>query len=173
MRKIILGFAVSLDGYIEGPKGEIDWCLMDQDYGMKDFLKGVDTLFMGRKTYELTQTMPGGAGFPRLKKYVFSRSLKYAPEGMILINGDLKNEVDKRRNTKGKDIWLFGGADLFTSLMNTMQVDEIWMMVHPVLLGGGKPLFRNIPGRANLKLLDSRTYSTGLVSVKYEVIKQV
>jgi dihydrofolate reductase len=169
MRKIILGVAVSLDGFIEGPAGEYDWCFTDQDYGLSDFLKTVDTMFLGRKTYELALTMAdnGDSGFPKLKEYVFSTTLHKVKEGATLIKGDIKNEVEKIKNEKGKDIWLFGGAALTTSLVNLGLVDELSLAVHPILLGSGKPLFNNIKGRINLTLVDTKTFSTGLVSLTY------
>lgn len=170
MRKIILQVAVSLDGFIEGPNGEIDWCFTDQDYGMKDFFKQIDTLFMGRKTYELMLTMGDDAtsGFPKLKQYVFSTTLNEVQEGTI-VGDDLESEVEKIRKEQGKDIWLFGGGNLTTSFMNLKLVDEVWLAVHPVILGGGKPLFDNIKERIGLKHLDTKTYSTGLVFLKYAI----
>ena len=170
MRKIILQVAVSLDGFIEGPNGEIDWCFTDQDYGMKDFFKQIDTLFMGRKTYELMLTMGDDAtsGFPKLKQYVFSTTLNEVQEG-IIVGDDLESEVEKIRNEQGKDIWLFGGGNLTTSFMNLKLVDEVWLAVHPVILGGGKPLFDNLKERVGLKHLDTKTYSTGLVFLKYAI----
>ena len=170
MRKIILQVAVSLDGFIEGPNGEIDWCFTDQDYGMKDFFKQIDTLFMGRKTYELMLTMGDDAtsGFPKLKQYVFSTTLNEVQEG-IIVGDDLESEVEKIRKEQGKDIWLFGGGNLTTSFMNLKLVDEVWLAVHPVILGGGKPLFDNLKERVALKHLDTKTYSTGLVFLKYAI----
>ena len=170
MRKIILQVAVSIDGFIEGPNGEIDWCFTDQDYGMKDFFKQIDTLFMGRKTYELMLTMGDDAtsGFPKLKQYVFSTTLNEVQEG-IIVGDDLESEVEKIRNEQGKDIWLFGGGNLTTSFMNLKLVDEVWLAVHPVILGGGKPLFDNLKERIVLKHLDTKTYSTGLVFLKYAI----
>lgn len=170
MRKIILQVAVSLDGFIEGPNGEIDWCFTDQDYGMKDFFKQIDTLFMGRKTYELMLTMGDDAtsGFPKLKQYVFSTTLNEVQEG-IIVGDDLESEVEKISNEQGKDIWLFGGGNLTTSFMNLKLVDEVWLAVHPVILGGGKPLFDNLKERVGLKHLDTKTYSTGLVFLKYAI----
>jgi dihydrofolate reductase len=170
MRKIILQVAVSLDGFIEGPNGEIDWCFTDQDYGMKDFFKQIDTLFMGRKTYELMLTMGDDAtsGFPKLKQYVFSTTLNEVQEG-IIVGDDLESEVEKIRNEQGKDIWLFGGGNLTTSFMNLKLVVELWLAVHPVILGGGKPLFDNLKERIVLKHLDTKTYSTGLVFLKYAI----
>jgi dihydrofolate reductase len=86
MRKIILQVAVSLDSFIEGPNGEIDWCFTDQDYGMKDFFKQVDTVFMGRKTYELMLTMgdDATAGFPKFKEYIFSTTLNEVNDGVVI-----------------------------------------------------------------------------------------
>lgn len=171
MRKVILGLAVSLDGYIEGPNGEYDWCYTDQDYGMSEFFSNVDAAFMGRKSYEMTQAMgqAAGAGFPDLKRYVFSNTLEEAEEGVTIIRGDIKIAVDLIKNENGKDIWLFGGAGLTTSLMNLGLVDRLWLAVHPILLGGGKPLFQDIDGRINLELLESKTYTTGLVSLTYSL----
>src|SRR6266540_7535963 len=170
MRKVILGVAVSLDGFIEGPNGEYDWCLTDQDYGFSDFFKRVDTIFVGRKTYEMSLVIEGGdAGFPKFKEYIFSTTLKKVKEGVTLIKEDIKTEVQKIKNEKGKDIWLFGGASLTTSLMNLRLVDELSLAVHPILLGSGKPLFKNIKDRINLTLLDTKTYSTGLVSLTYSL----
>src|SRR5512139_1895625 len=110
MRKIILQLAVSLDGFIEDAQGQFDWCFVDQDYGMTEFFKRIDSTFMGRKSYELAQAMADEmpAGFPKLKEYVFSNTLTKVKEGAVLVKGDIKKEVDKIRNENGKDIWLFG-----------------------------------------------------------------
>jgi dihydrofolate reductase len=173
MRKLILGVAVSLDGFIEGPNGEYDWCFTDQDYGMSDFLKRIDSTFVGRKTYEMSLAMEGGnAGFPQLKEYVFSTTLDSVKKGSVLIRNEIKERVEKIKNESGKDIWLFGGASLTTSLMNLGLVDEAWLAIHPIILGTGKPLFNDIKGRVKLRLLDTKTYDTGLVSVVYEILRK-
>ncbi len=172
MRKIILGVAVSLDGFIEGPNGEYDWCFTDQDYGMSDFFKRIDTLFMGRKTYEMLQSMgeAASAGIPKFKEYIFSTTLDKVKEGATLIKEDVKAEVEKTKKEKGKDIWLFGGAGLTTSLMNLGLVDELSLAVHPIILGAGKPLFSNITKRRHLKLIDSKTYLSGLAALTYHFV---
>ena len=170
MRKALLGVAVSLDGFIEGPNGEYDWCLTDQDYGLSDFFKRIDTIFVGRKIYEMSLGMEGGPpGFPKFKEYVFSTTLDKVKEGATLMKEDIKTEVEKIKNQKGKDIWLFGGASLTTSLMNLRLVDELSLAVHPILLGSGKPLFNNIEDRIKLTLIDTKTYSKGLVSLTYNI----
>lgn len=174
MRKIILQLAVSLDGFIEGPKGEFDWCFTDQDYGMSSFFKRIDALFMGRKTYDLTMTMQGAEappGFPKLKEYIFSNTLEKVKEGAVLVKGDIKKEVIKILSEKGKDIWLFGGAELISTLMNLQLVDEVILAVHPVILGGGKPLFKEISERTWLTLTDNKIYPNGLVMLTYSVKK--
>ena len=171
MRKVILGVAVSLDGFIEGPNGEYDWCFTDQDYGLSDFFKRVDTIFIGRKTYEMTLTMGDNANssFPKFKEYIFSTTLDKVKDGASLIKSNTKIEVENIKKQKGKDIWLFGGAGLTTSLINLGLVDEISLAVHPILLGRGKPLFNNIKDRIKLTLVDTKTYSTGLVSLTYNI----
>ncbi len=170
MRKVILALAVSLDGFIEGPNGEYDWCFTDQDYGLSNFFKRIDTLFMGRKTYEMYLAMgDSGSDFPKLKEYVFSTTLNKVKDRAFLIKGDIKNKVESIKKEKGKDIWLFGGSALTTSLVNLKLVDEISLAVHPILLGSGKPLFSNIKEKINLKLADTKTYSTGLISLLYNI----
>ena len=169
MRKIVLQLAVSLDGYIEGPNGEFDWCFTDQDYGMSEFFKRIDSTFMGRKSYELVLAMESEAppGFPKMKEYVFSTTMSNVKEGVILIRGDIKNEVEKIKREKGKDIWLFGGAELISSLMNLQLVDEIILAVHPVVLGSGKALFKDIKERTWLTLTGHKIYPNGLVFLTY------
>ena len=160
MRKVILQLAVSLDGFIEGPNGEFDWCFTDDDYGMTNFFKRINSIFIGRKSYELTLTMGGSAppGFPLLKEYVFSNSLKELEGNRILVNGNLADEVNKIKNEPGKDIWLYGGAALTTTFIKLGLIDEMTLAVHPILLGAGKYLFQNISGRIPLQMINAQTY---------------
>ena len=171
MRKVILGVAVSLDGFIEGPNGEYDWCFTDQDYGLSDFFSRIDAMFIGRKSYELMNKIGADAvpGMPQLTEYVFSNTLSQVKEGALLVNGDIAPQVREIVNQPGKDIWLFGGSSLVTSLMNIGFVHELWLSVHPIVLGKGKPLFNDIDKRIGLELLKSKTYDTGLVSLTYSV----
>lgn len=173
MRKIVLQLAVSLDGYIEGPNGEFDWCFTDQDYGMSAFFKRIDATFMGRKSYELVLAMESEApaGFPKMKEYVFSNTLAEVKKGVVLVKGDIKSEVKKIKRKKGKDIWLFGGAELISSLIDLQLVDEIILAVHPVILGSGKALFKDIEERTWLTLTDHKIYPNGLVFLTYTVNK--
>src|SRR5215203_1395838 len=155
MRKVIVGVAISLDGLIEGPNGEYDWCFTDSDYGLSDFFKRIDALFIGRKSYEVAQGQAGGGGFPKLTSYVFSNTLQKVKKGAVLVRGNLAQEVQRIKQAPGKDIWLFGGASLTSSLINLGLVDEVWLSVHPIVLGAGKPLFQDIKERIYLELLDT------------------
>jgi dihydrofolate reductase len=171
MRKIILGLAVTLDGFIEGPNGEYDWCFTDQDYGMGDFMKSIDAIFYGRKSYELATSIaqPPGSENPwqGMKSYVFSNTWKQSGTDFELVTGDVITEVQRIKSLNGKNIWLFGGASLTASLLNAKLVDELWLSVHPILLGTGKRLFSDIEGRIGTKLLECKPYETGLVSLRY------
>ena len=175
MRKLILQLAVSLDGLIEGPNGEYDWCFTDQDYGMTEFIKRIDAVFYGRKSYELTMSMgedfieAAMPGFAKLKEYVFSTTLKEVKPGTNLINSNIEEEVRRIKNEPGKDIWLYGGASLAASLLDLGLVDEITLAVHPILLGSGKPLFSQIKARIPLTLVDTKRYSSGLVIMTYNL----
>ena len=169
MRKVVLSVAVSLDGFIEGPNGEYDWCVIDPDYSFAEFFERLDTIFVGRKTYEVTSAAESPEGFPKFKEYVFSTTLDKVKEGTTLINGDIKNEVERIKKEAGKDIWLFGGAGLATSLLNLGLVDELSLAVYPVILGGGKPLFHNINDRIILTLVEAKRSSSGTVSLIYNV----
>jgi dihydrofolate reductase len=169
MRKIILNLAVSLDGLIEGPKGEFDWCFTDQDYGMNQFLQGIDTIFFGRKSYEMMLAYDANP-YPNKMKYVFSRNLQPAAAQTEVISDNTLEAAAAIRRQSGKDIWLFGGADLTTSFLNAGLVDELQLSVHPVVLGQGKPLFAGIRERKHFRLTDTKTYDTGLVQLFYESI---
>ena len=137
---------------------------------MTDFFERIDALFIGRKSYELMQSMgdEGMGSFPKLTEYIFSTTLEAVKPDAILIQGDLLAEVNRIKAGPGKDIWLFGGASLTHSLMTLGLVDELLLAVHPLLLGSGKSLFSAFDQRIPLKLLDTKTYSTGLVSLRYQ-----
>jgi dihydrofolate reductase len=167
MRKIILNVAVSMDGYIEDQNGKFDWCFTDQDYGMLTFLNNTDSIFLGRKSYELLIKM-GDTMFADKTKYVFSRSLRSLNAGYELIGENWKADVENLKKERGKNIWLFGGADLLNSFLKENFVDEMWLAVHPVLLGGGKSLFKDLEGRKMFELKEVKTYSSGLVQTFYK-----
>ena len=170
MRKIILNVAVTLDNFIEGPNGEYDWCFTDQDYGMTEFLKNTDTIIFGRKSYELLESVQPGA-YSDKTKYVFSTTMKQTSNPKIkIISGDAFAEIKKIKDSGGKDVWLFGGAELTGSLMNLNLVDEMILSVHPLLLGTGKTLFSGLTQKSMLSLKNSRHFNSGLVQLHYSFV---
>src|SRR5687768_7715632 len=141
MRKLVAGFAVSLDGYMEGPNGEYDWMLEKPapEFDFAASAKRFDTFLIGRKTYEKLLSFGSGA-FPGFRQYVFSRTLEQVEPGFTLIRDNVLETVNSLKNQPGKDIALYGGASLLASLLEVRVVDEISMMVVPILLGSGKPM---------------------------------
>lgn len=174
MRKIILGVAVSLDGLIEGPNGEFDWCFTDQDYGMSDFVKSIDAIFYGRKGFEMMLGMEQDGNsnpFADIKSYVFSNTVKKPFAGAQLVSGNIVEQVKAIQQQPGKNIWLWGGASLITSFMNAGLIDQMNLAVHPIVLGAGKALFNDINTRQHFTLKSSEAYSSGLVMLTYEAKK--
>jgi dihydrofolate reductase len=169
-RKVILGLALSLDAMIEGPHGEYDWCFTDQDYGMKEFLENVDSILYGRKSYELmTRDFANANPFSHLKSYIFSKTFP-ADSQYTVIRDNIYDEIQKLKSSPGKNLWLFGGAQLATEFFRLKLIDQLSLAVHPIILGQGKPLFTSITDRVKLKLNSSKAYSTGLVSLEYDVL---
>lgn len=181
-RRIILDLAVTLDGFIEGKNGEVDWCIMDAELGFNDFLDQIDTILYGRKSYDLwgqytpetEQTDADKQLWDSVhgkKKYVFSRTQKGNDDKAIFINDRILEEVNQLKSMPGKDIWLYGGASLITTFIRLGLIDEFRLSVHPVVLGEGKPLFVDVKQRLNLKLVHARTFSSGVVQLIYHLEK--
>jgi dihydrofolate reductase len=166
MKKIILNLAVSLDGLIEGPNGEYDWCFTDQDYGITEFLNKIDTIFFGRKSYEvLINTVKDP--YPDKKKCVFSNSINKSDKFDVINNEDVAS-IKKIINQSGKDIWLFGGAKLTCWLINQNLVDEMILSIHPIILGKGKPLFNEVEKRIHWEVTGTNVFPSGLVQIFYK-----
>jgi len=182
MKKVILNLAVSLDGYIEGPNGEIDWCIMDDDMNFDAFIESIDTIFYGRVSYDAwgnyqpnedssSSEIKMWEEIHTKKKFVFSRQNR-SSENATFISSDIPNEVANLKNQEGKDIWLYGGASLIRTFINLGLVDEYKLSVHPVALGSGKPLFENLHQRIQLQLTDTRIFRSGVVELTYLPKKQ-
>lgn len=179
MRKVIVDLAVTLDGFIEGPNGEVDWCIMDDEMAFDQFLSEVDIILYGRKSYELWgQYTPSATAseFEKQiwalvhskKKIVFSTTSVGSDGAVQYINYDIETEIGKLKQESGKDMWLYGGASLISTFMRLGLVDEYRLSVHPVVLGAGKPLFEGLQKRTRLTLTNVRTYSSGVVQLKYQ-----
>ncbi|WP_276354124.1 dihydrofolate reductase family protein [Cohnella caldifontis] len=178
-RKIILDLAVTLDGFIEGKNGEIDWCIMDAEMGFLHFLNQIDTILYGRKSYDLWgQFTPGieqsemekeiWEQVHRKEKYVFSRTQQGTDDHQaIFVNENILEAVNRLKSKPGKDIWLYGGASLVTTFIDLGLVDEFRLSVHPVILGEGKPLFADRKRRLRLQLVHAKTFSSGVVQLIY------
>lgn len=158
---------MSLDGYIAGPKGEIDWIVMDPDIDFPALMNAFDTIIMGRKTYETTRQY-SGAGMPGTRVYVISRTLRQEDCPGVVVTDNPAETMASLKAAAGKDIWLFGGGSLFRSLLALGLVDSVEVAVIPVLLGGGLPLLPPPSDRTKLKLVKHRVYDkTGTVSLEY------
>ena len=171
MRRVRYSVAMSLDGYIAGPKGEFDWIPMDPDIDFAALFRQFDTILMGRKSYEAARSQGGGGGgMPGMQAYVFSKTLRQADCRDATVSGDAKTTVTALKQKPGKDIWLFGGGELFKSLLDLGLVDEVELGIIPVLLGGGLPMLPSPAKSAQLKLTSHRIYEkTGTVLLKYAV----
>lgn len=168
-RRVCYSVAASLDGYIAGPAGEHDWIVHDPDIDFGAFMARFDAAVMGRRTYEKAAAL-GGAQMPGLRTYIASRTLTQAPEGTTLLP-DAVAGLEELRAAPGKDIWLFGGGDLFRGMLDAGQVDEVEVAVIPVLLGGGLPLLASPAESARLRLTRQHLFDkSGIVWLTYDVL---
>jgi dihydrofolate reductase len=183
MRSVTYGGAVSLDGFLAGPNGELDWLHFSNDVQaiMKDFFKDVDTILMGRKTWgvSVAQQPPRKKSSrprkppkePAMRTYVFSRTLAAidAP-GVELVRGDAATFVRDLKQRPGKRICLMGGGELAQSLLAADLVDEIGVNIHPILLGSGIPTFRDAGMRVPMRLTECRQIDGGCILATYQII---
>lgn len=178
MKKVILDLAVTLDGFIEGPSGETDWCILDDDMDFDAFINSIDTIFYGRVSYDAWGNFqPGNDAAPAEKqlwkaihskdKYVFSRKERQDNRAAF-IHSDISSRVAAIKRQGGKDIWLYGGAGLIDTFIKLDLIDSYRLSVHPVVLGQGKPLFEHVQHRIGLRLTGSRVFRSGVVQLIYE-----
>ncbi len=167
MRKVVLFIATSLDGYIARTSGEVDWLFTDQDYGYNDFFAGIDTVLMGRRTYEQVLSF-GEYPYKGTQGFVFSRTHKKEKDkNVTFVPNDPAEFVEGLKYCTGKTIWLVGGSEVIRSVMSRDLVDEFVISVHPIILGEGIPLFRAPLQMRKLSLNKCRSFDTGLVQLSY------
>ena len=169
MRKVVLSLGISLDGYIARPDGAVDFLFMPRDYSMGPFFASIDTAIMGRKTYDAALKMGGGGfGDSKMKSYVFSHSQPPGERGSVtFVNESPKSFLEKVRRRPGKDIWLMGGGELARDFLKDDVVDELYIGMVPVLIGEGLRLFPSGFPQREFTLLENKTFSKGMIALKY------
>ncbi len=188
MRKVILFMHVSLDGFVTGPNGEMDWIVVDDEVwkDVIDLQNTADTALFGRVNYQGFESYwPSAAAIPSSTTYeiehanwlnnslkiVFSRTLeKTAWKNTRIIRENIADEIVKMKQQPGRNLLLFGGAGIASTFIYLGLIDEYRINVDPVVLGSGTPLFKEIKDRINLKLLETKTFNAGIVGVHYETV---
>ena len=178
MRKVIVSNLMSLDGFFEGPNHELDWFVVDEEFFAyaRDMLRGVDTILFGRKTYQhMADYWPSA---PReeiadqmnnLPKIVFSRTLESVEwQNSTLVKNDAVAEISKLKQLPGKDMVILGSASLASFLLQRGLIDEYRVILNPVFLGCGRPLFQDVKQRLRLKLSRTKLFGSGVVVLYYE-----
>lgn len=186
MRKVILFMHLSLDGFAAGPKGELDWISYDEE--LEKYAEGivstVGAALYGRVTYQMMEshwptvlTNPASTKhdidhahwIENISKVVFSKSLEKVDwNNTRLIKDNIAEEVSKLKQQPGKDLVIFGSPGLAETFMKLDLIDGYRLTVNPVVLGSGKPLFRDIKDKVNLKLVETKTFNSGVVGLHYE-----
>jgi dihydrofolate reductase len=170
-RSLILYIAASLDGYIAKPNDDLSFLSVVEkdgyDYGYSDFLSTVDTVILGRKTYDWVTKQ---TDFPHADKntYVFTRTKKPDVGKTVFYTGNMADLVRKLKSENGKNIFCDGGAQIVNELLRDDLIDEFIISVIPVLVGSGTRLFRDDRPELKLKLVSAKTYDTGLIQLHYK-----
>jgi dihydrofolate reductase len=184
MRKLKLQVQITVDGFIAGPNGEMDWVNMNWGQDINDFVTqltdSVNTILLGRNlaegfiphwtaAYNQPTPEPGSETFVKTPKIVFSKSLtKSEWDNTIVVNGNLKDEVTALKNNSGKDLIAYGGSKFVSSLIKEKLVDELYLFINPVIIGKGMPIFQEVSEKHNLKLISSKTFECGIIVLTYK-----
>ncbi len=183
MRRVIVSNLISLDGFLEGPDRQLDWFVVDDEFFdyARDLLGTVDTILFGRVTYQMMASYwPTAAEndpvitdkMNSMPKIVFSRTLEKVPWGKWnnarLVKDNVAEEVKKLKQQPGKDMVIFGSAGLISTLAPLGLIDEYRIIVNPVILGSGTPMFRGISDRIKLMLLRTRIFKSGVIMLYYQ-----
>jgi dihydrofolate reductase len=186
MRHLIFFMHTSLDGFVAGPNGEMNWIKVDEE--MFDFVATMtgkaDTALYGRVTYEMMQSYWPTAGeqpnaskhdkehsawYNKVPKIVLSKTLnKKGLENTTVINDHLADSINKIKKQDGKNIIIFGSPRASQSLLSEGLIDEFWLFVNPIILGQGMPLFKNVTETTKLRLVETKTFSCGVIALHYE-----
>lgn len=174
-RKVVLYIAQSLDGFIATEDHDINWLSVverdGEDYGYEAFVDTVDTVFMGRRTYE--KVLSFGIEFPHKGRncYVLSTSRTGSDENVTFFSGDLKALIQDIKKKDGKNIFIDGGAEVVRAFRSLDLIDEFVISIIPIMLGKGIRLFKETDAMSRLKLISSQAFESGLVQLKYEYIR--
>lgn len=181
MRKLKLQVQISIDGYVAGPNGEMDWMVWDWDENLKkyaeDITENVDCIVLGRKLAQgfiphwASHPMEEGADkINNSKKVVFTKTLdKSEWDNTVLAKGNLADEITKLKKQNGKDIIVYGGATFVSELIKQGLIDEFHLFINPTAIGSGMTIFKEIEGKLNLTLVKSTSFDCGIVVLNYEM----
>jgi dihydrofolate reductase len=174
MRKVTFGVANSLDNYIARKDNGVDWLQWSDEVGAitGEFWKTIDTVLMGRKTYEIAAASGMASDSDDdsgMKSYIFSRTMKEAPKGAEIVSENAAEFVRDLKGREGKGICVMGGGELARSLFDANVIDEVAVNIHPVLLGSGIPLFHELQRQIDLELVENKVLSGGCVLLTYRV----
>jgi dihydrofolate reductase len=169
-RRVRYSVAMSLDGFIAGPNGEHDWIIMDPSLDFAALFAQFDTLLMGRRTFELMRKS-GGATMAGMQTIVFSRTLRPSDYPKMVVSGKVAETISSLKEKPGKDIWLFGGGELFRSVLDAGLIDTVEVAVIPVMLSQGVPLLPAGSRSPVLELIETKPLPTGSVLLSYALRK--
>ncbi len=172
-RKLVLYIACSLDGRIAKPNNDMSFLdrvqVEGEDYGYYDFIKSIDTIILGRKTYEWVMTQVAEYPYKEQDVYVITRTERPKKDNITFYAGDLGELVTRLKSKPGKNIFCDGGAEIVHALLSAKLFDELVFSIIPVILGDGTTLFKAGIPEADLKLISSKAYDSGLVQLKYHI----
>jgi dihydrofolate reductase len=173
-RKLIIYIAASLDGYIAKPNDDLSFLKVVQvegeDYGYSEFINSIDTVIIGRKTFDWVCKEISGFPHPDKNTYVITKTARPDKDKTKFYTGNLKDLVFQLKQKEGKNIFCDGGAEVITMLLKDNLIDEMIISIIPILLGGGTKLFKEGWSEKKLKLISTKSYNSGLVQVYYKIL---
>jgi dihydrofolate reductase len=181
MRKLKLQVQISIDGYIAGPAGEMDWLVWNWDDDLKEYVKEitepVDCIVLGRKLAEgfipywaSNPAAEGADKFNNTPKVVFTKTLEKSEwPDTVLAKGHLVDEITKLKKQDGKDIIVYGGATFVSALVEQRLIDEYHLFINPTAIGNGKPIFKELQSKQDFVLAKATAFACGIVVINYEL----